>query len=1204
MTIDNVENVFMLLAALIGLFICLFRYIETPKRGWLYLTIFTLCHILSDYYWTIYTLIIQENPDVSALMAYFGWNVGYLVLLLAVLEMRPKGAKRFFHPLMLLPIPLNIWQLTLYLPYGGIFNNLWQTGITTVTAVLCMQSILYWCKNRKAGAHLPITHLAILGFVLTEYGMWTSSCFSWPDDWRNPYYYFAFINYILIMVFGWAVGKDYEAEGMEHPQVSRQERQFQLVLQIIATVIILGGGACGGFLAAWMKQILTSTTGEEGAYGIIAVVLFLISAFLVLLILALLSVITFRYRSMEKNQKESVKSSRRRYGFLFTLLITLGLMIFSVAYTSIRFYQVSVAEIYGSGEETAQSVATEMESYLSDARSVLQVTADTVELMATKGATPGEIHEFLTFETQNQAEEFDENFTGLYGLVDDVFLDGSGWVPPADYDPFSREWYQTVVAGDGGVVIVPPYVDAQTHEVVITLGKRILPENQKGENPDVVALDMIVNRIQEIAGEANIGGKGYCAVVNQDGLIVAHHDGLLVGQSFSDLYGQELLDAVTATGEGTLDTSMNGEDCTLFISRVIGQWYVVLAVSDRELFADVFSQLAVSVIVSLIIFALMTFFYYVGYKNEQAYGKQMEQMRIDQKQQEYEAQMLKLEKKSADEANKAKSNFLADMSHEIRTPINAILGMNEMILRESGEKETKEYARNIGISGRNLLQLINSILDFSKIEDGKMEIVPVNYNVGALISYLENSLRERAEEKGLEFLVQVDQTIPSELYGDDARIGQVIMNLLTNAVKYTEEGSVTLLINARERVADQIRLYVAVKDTGIGIRESDMDRLFESFERLDVVKNRNIEGTGLGMSITTKLLKLMGSELKVESTYGEGSVFSFTLWQRVESDEPVGDYRRMVQNSAGEEPVEGLLYAPDARILVTDDTRMNLIVVVKLLKRTGVRIDTAQSGEEAICLTAQTAYDLILMDQRMPELDGTETLKRIRAQENGKNKDTPVICLTADAIRGAKEHYLTEGFTDYLTKPVNGYALEKMLLNYLPPELVRQVEQVQNAGEEAESPEQERKDRGIPWRAALQRNGIDTATGMMHCQEDEEIYREILTEFFREYRSRKGYLKKYWQEKDWENYMIYVHSLKSSAKTIGAEELSALAGTLETAAREIDEEVLERDHGKALQYYGEAISAIQEALALPEEASKSDGDSDILEFSPVEHKDR
>ncbi len=1198
MTIDIIENVFMLLAALIGLFISLFRYIETPKRGWLYMTIFALCNILSDYYWTIYTLIIHEDPDVSALMAYFGWNAGYFVLLLAVLEMRPKEGKRYFHPLMLLPIPLNIWQLIIYLQYGGIFNNLWQTGLTTVIAVLCMQSLLYWFKNRKQGAHLPVTHLAVLFFVLVEYAMWTASCFSWPSDWQDPYFYFAFASYILSMFFGWTVGKDYEAEGMEHREVSREEKRFQLILQVIATAIILGGGACGGFLANWMKRILTSTAEGEGAYNIIAVVLFLISAFLVLLILAMLSVITFRYRSMEKNLKESVKSSRRRFGFIFTLLITLGLMIFSVSYTSARFYQVSVAEICGSGEETARSVATEMESYLSDARSVLQVTADTVELMGTKEATTDEIREFLVFETQNQKEQFDENFTGLYALVDDTFLDGSGWVPPEDYDPVSREWYQTVTAGEGQVVIVPPYLDAQTHEIVITLGKQILLDEQRGENKNVVALDMIVNRIQEIAGEANIGGKGYCSVINQDGLIVAHHDAFFVGQNFSDLYGQELLDAVTATEEGTLDTKMNGEDCTLFISQIIGQWYVVLTVTDQELFADVYSQLAVSVIVSLIIFALMTFFYYVGYKNEQTYGKQMEQMRIDQKQQEYEAQVLKLEKKSADEANKAKSSFLADMSHEIRTPINAILGMNEMILRESEEPDTKEYARNIGISGRNLLQLINSILDFSKIEDGKMEIVPVNYSVGSLISYLENSLRDRANGKGLEFLVQVDQTLPSELYGDDARIGQVIMNLLTNAVKYTEEGSVTLLINAKERVADQILLYVEVKDTGIGIRESDMDRLFESFERLDVVRNRNIEGTGLGMSITTKLLKLMGSELKVESTYGEGSVFSFELWQRVESDEPIGDYKRMVQNSAGEEPKEGLLYAPDARILVTDDTKMNLLVVVKLLKRTGVQIDTAQSGEEAITLATQTAYDLILMDQRMPELDGTETLNRIRALENGKNGDTPVICLTADAIRGAKEHYLAEGFTDYLTKPVNGYALEKMLLNYLPKEKVQEAAQTKKA------PKQEQKAQGNPWQAILQRNGIDTATGLMHCQEDEEIYVEILTEFFHEYPSRKGYLENYWQTKDWENYMIYVHSLKSSAKTIGAEELSDLAATLEIAAKETDIEVLEKEHGKAMRYYREAISAIKEALSLTQENRQDESETDILEFSPVEHADQ
>lgn len=1194
MTIDTIENVVMLLAALISLFISLFRYIETPKRAWLYMTIFALCHFLSDYYWTTYTLIIHEDPDVTAMMAYFGWNAGYFVLLLAALEMRPEGSKRYFNPLMLLPIPLNIVQLLIYLQYGGIFNNLWQTGLTTIIAVICLQSLLYWFKNRKEGAHLPLTNLVVFGFVVTEYGMWTASCFAWPSNWLDPYYYCAFINYALIILFGWAVGKDYEAEGMEHHEKSQGEKRFQLIVQVIATLIVIGGGACGGFLAGWMKRMLTSQAGDDSAYGIIAVVLFLVSVFLVLLILALLSVITYRYRAMEKDLKESAKTSKRRFGFIFTMLITLGLMIFSVSYTSGRFYQVSVAEIYGSGEESAESVATEMESYLSDARSVLHVTADTVELMTEKGATSEELEEFLTFQTENQARQFDENFTGIYALVEDVFMDGSGWIPPADYDPVSRDWYQTVVAGEGEVVIVPPYVDAQTNEIVITLGKEILHDSHQGVHKDVVALDMIVNRIQEIAQESNIGGKGYCYVVNEDGLIVAHVDPSMVGQSFQDLYSQELLDEIIATGDGTIDTTVNGEDSTLFVSKIIDQWYVVLTVTDEELLADVFSQLAVSVIVSLIIFALMTFFYYVGYKNEQTYSKQMEQMRIDQQQQEYEAQVLKLEKKTADEANKAKSSFLADMSHEIRTPINAILGMNEMILRESEEKETREYAKNIGVSGRNLLQLINSILDFSKIEDGKMEIEPVNYSVGALVSYLENSLAERAKGKGLEFTVDVDQTIPSELYGDDARVGQVIMNLLTNAVKYTQEGSVTLRIIGKERIADQILLSVEVRDTGIGIKEEDMDRLFESFERLDVVKNRNIEGTGLGMSITTKLLKLMGSELKVESVYGEGSVFSFELWQRIESEEPIGDYRRMVQNSAGEEPDEGLFSAPEAQLLVTDDTKMNLIVVVKLLKRTGIQVDTAQCGEEALTLTAQKQYDVILMDQRMPGMDGTETLKNIRVQENGKNAETPVICLTADAIRGAKEHYLAEGFTDYLTKPVNGYALEKMLLTYLPKE------KVQRSEPKEESPKREKRKSQTPWRAVLQRNGIDTATGMMHCQEDEEIYHEILTEFFQESASRKDLLKEYWEKKDWENYTIYIHSLKSSAKTIGAEELADLAGTLETAAKEADTAVLENEHEKAMKYYNEAIAAIKEALNLSESDRPEGSDPDILEFSPVE----
>lgn len=620
------------------------------------------------------------------------------------------------------------------------------------------------------------------------------------------------------------------------------------------------------------------------------------------------------------------------------------------------------------------------------------------------------------------------------------------------------------------------------------------------------------------------------------------------------------------------------------------QWRVVVVVEDRELLGNARSQLAVNIVVMLIIFILISVFYYLGYRNEQAYNIKMEELNAGRRKQEYEAEVLRLEKRSADEANKAKSDFLADMSHEIRTPINAILGMNEMILRETADQNVIEYSRNIKSSGRNLLHLINSILDFSKIEDGKMEIVPVRYSLSTLITYLANSVQERAKVKGLDFITDINPILPSELNGDDTRIDQIILNLLTNAVKYTHEGSVTLRIDEKDRTVDKVLLYVEVKDTGIGIKEDDMEKLFESFERLDKVRNRNIEGTGLGISITTKLLNLMGSELMVHSRYGEGSVFSFELWQKIEDPTPIGEYKIGEINDSDSDEYQESFRAPDAKILIVDDTKMNIIVAVNLLKSTQLMIDTAQGGREAIRLCEDNSYDVILLDQRMPGLDGTETLKEIRALPDGRYADTPIICLTADAIRGAKERYMAEGFTDYLTKPVDGRTLERMLMKYLPKEKVLEAAHAaeNHTGVDMTSD---------PILGELTRKGFDTESALKYCQNDISIYHTILDEFASEYSRKSVSLEKCFLLGTWNDYSILIHSVKSSSKTIGATKLSERAAQLEKACKDGDDAFIRSSHEEVMKMYKSVADVIRGNLGTTEQAEPDD-DEGILEFEP------
>ena len=393
---------------------------------------------------------------------------------------------------------------------------------------------------------------------------------------------------------------------------------------------------------------------------------------------------------------------------------------------------------------------------------------------------------------------------------------------------------------------------------------------------------------------------------------------------------------------------------------------------------------------------------------------------------------IKEEQRRAEAANEAKSIFLANMSHEIRTPINAILGMNEMILRENRNEQIEEYAMNIDSAGSSLLYLVNDVLDISKIESGKLEIVENIYELSSFIHDCYNMVAEKAQKKGLELTVSCNPQLPSKLKGDESRLRQVVTNLLSNAAKYTEKGSISLSFDSSEQNR-QMMLVITVKDTGIGISEENMKNLFTQFTRFDMEKNRNIEGTGLGLALAKRLIDLMQGTIEMQSTYGAGTTVTVTVPQQIVDSAPVGDFHRNYSSAADKgRQYQQRFEAPDAKILVVDDVKVNLKVIVGLLKSTKIKADTASSGRECLEMITQTAYDLIFMDHMMPEMDGVETYAEMKKLENSLNKDTPVIMLTANAITGIREQFLQAGFTDYLSKPVSGEKLENLILKYLP----------------------------------------------------------------------------------------------------------------------------------------------------------------------------
>ena len=729
----------------------------------------------------------------------------------------------------------------------------------------------------------------------------------------------------------------------------------------------------------------------------------------------------------------SKEYGRKKHSMTIPLILVFVFVVVMVFYTSRLMYNVAVSNSGAVIEDRILNVSSLIDTHLNTAENILHMTADSVHHMLISGSTPVRIHEFLVEETNNVAEQFNENYTGLYGYIMSQYMDGLNWVPPEDYDPRARDWYILAKEHDGEVVFVPPYVDAQTGNVIISIS-RMLPDRQ-----NVVSLDVQLMEIQSLMSELTLNGKGYGFVLDDTGYIIAHKDENKKGTNINDTEeGAALGRAIKDAGSGSFTYTLGSEKCTVFTKELKNDWNVVMVFTDRELYEEVRSQLVINALICMVVVALIAAFFYVGRKNERSYAEHMEKMRLDEQKSSYEKRVLQLEKDAANASNKAKSDFLANMSHEIRTPMNAIIGMDEMILRAKPDSTIRKYALDIQSAGKTLLSIINDILDFSKIESGKMELVPVEYSFASVMNDVVNMTMKKAQDKGLEYNLKVSEDIPSVLRGDEIRVRQVMLNLINNAIKYTHKGSVTVDVSY-DMGAGQ--LWFIVTDTGIGIKNEDLGKLFGSFQRLEEDKNRNIEGTGLGLNITMQLVKMMDGTIGVTSRYGEGTTFTAQMKQEVVDRTPVGDFvQNLSKMQSHTEEYRPSVIAPDVSVLIVDDNDMNLEVIESLLEGTRMKVVTAGSGQECIDELEKRSFDVIFLDQMMPGMSGTQTLEEIRAR--GLAKDIPIIALTADAILGARDSYIKEGFTDYLSKPVMFADLEAILIKYVSPERMMTEEQI------------------------------------------------------------------------------------------------------------------------------------------------------------------
>lgn len=517
-------------------------------------------------------------------------------------------------------------------------------------------------------------------------------------------------------------------------------------------------------------------------------------------------------------------------------------------------------------------------------------------------------------------------------------------------------------------------------------------------------------------------------------------------------------------------------------------------------------------------------------------------------------------KQEAIVARDAQAKFLASMSHEIRTPINAVIGMNEMILRENDDDTIQEYAQNIKRASSMLLELVNDILDFSKIESGQLEIVEQEYYLGNVLHDEKLLLETRIGNKPIDVVMDVDPHIPAKLYGDEVRMKQIMTNLLSNAAKYTERGTITVKVFFQWINDESISLGVQVKDTGVGIKEEDLPTLFDEFRRFDLGKNRNVEGSGLGLNIVKQLVYLMQGNIRVDSEYGKGSTFTVFIPQKVVGKMEIGDFTSEA-NKVGTDKIEETLFtAPDAKVLVVDDNVMNLTLMKALLKRTQIKVETARSGKECLLFTKQKKYDIIMMDHMMPEMDGVETLYKLRADEGNVNRDTCVIALTANAVAGCREMYMGYGFHDYFSKPIQAAKLEELLVKYLPKETIHM------------NTDSEKKNEPVAKDASKELLAIDRTLGLSYCMDSEEIYQEMLIEFRKQIEEYLSELDACFKSADWERYASIAHAIKGNALTIGASNFSEVSKKHEFAAKEKNEDFIRTEYPN----YADAMKQLAE----------------------------
>lgn len=550
--------------------------------------------------------------------------------------------------------------------------------------------------------------------------------------------------------------------------------------------------------------------------------------------------------------------------------------------------------------------------------------------------------------------------------------------------------------------------------------------------------------------------------------------------------------------------------------------------------------------------------------------------------------VVEIKRKEAKSAGKAKTDFLANMSHEIRTPMNAICGMSDLLLQTKLTDEQLDYVSTIKLSSDNLLSIINDILDFSKIEAGKMELVPQSYNLLSPLYSLQNTIDVRIGERPLDFKISIKRDMPTQLYGDEVRVQQVILNLLTNAVKYSNQGHIELIVDYEKLENDEIMLKATVKDQGIGIKKEDMPKLFEAFSQVDMERNHRIEGTGIGLTITERLVRSMGGSITLESEYGVGTTFYVSMRQKVEDFNSVIDTEStddfvVISHSnilkgfvSGKKKIAKFI-APDAKVLVVDDNEANLKVAKGLMGQYKLSVRTCTSGKAALdILETDKSFDILFIDHMMPEMDGVELTKILRSSNDDYLKYVPIIALTANAIKGVSEMFLANGFTEYLSKPIDTERLGEVLNKWIPENKKKEAMEEEESVADKNQAVDENEENLLNMLRQIE--NVDYDKAMTLCGKSEDILLSVIEVYVKSYSQIKERIDSTYAKEDLKNYAIEVHGVKSSSRSIGNDVLGEMAYRLEIEAKDGNIAYVKENHSEFVMKYEQFVGKLKEIV--------------------------